>query len=301
MIVDAKHPPKNYFVVPALAPHYVVSDNTLTQQLKNGQLVFDHVSVALLAIHVVFNAVRDNAPAAPDNPSDAQSAENPEISPDDFPLYKAHTRLNDANTPRDLPSIVPFWDEASQSFSKGGKIIQTSVYRPYPGSKTNGSPANPDHKEDSEVFAMNVNATAMFKKAESEAKAKNPHAATDARQYYRLVGAIWLDQPAAGAHPTFVKDARFSIDEKQSTDDAGQALAGEGRLGSTAMESFTESKDQSPNCFSCHDTRSIINGAHTINAARLNVSHLLSKALASPTLNPLPVPAPAHASAPTPK
>ena len=116
----------------------------------------------------------------------------------------------------------------------------------------------------------------MFK----EARAKGLVSAADKRQNYRLVGAVWLDQPAAGPAPTFLRRKRFSIDENHSTDEDGQALAGEGRLGSTAMESFTESDDQAPNCFSCHDTSSIFrNGQSVLKPARLNVSHILSKFL----------------------
>ena len=39
------------------------------------------------------------------------------------------------------------------------------------------------------------------------------------------------------------------------------------------MESFTQSADSFPNCFSCHNTESVSGVA----ASRLNVSHALSK------------------------
>jgi hypothetical protein len=296
MIVDKQHQPSNYFVVPARVPHYLVSGSSLTQEKKNGELVFDSVSVALLALHVVFtlpghpemiwstfehvhldssgNAVRDNAPAAADNPSKIVDLTK-EVSPDNFsfPLYKAHTAFKDANKSKDLKDLVPFWDSKTQSFTKGGAVQQTSVYRPYPGSKTDGSIANPDHSEDDEVARINVHATAMF----NDAKAKGLITDADQRQNYRLVGAIWLDDPVSGAKPSFTVKKSFTIDPDQSTDDDGQPIAGEGRLGSTAMESFTEFEDGAPNCFSCHDTNAVRHNRLLIPAARLNVSHVLSR------------------------
>jgi hypothetical protein len=301
MIVDRDHPPSNYFVVSARVPHYIVSGNSLTQEIRNGVPRTDPVKVALLALHVVFTlpghpemvwstfehvhkalsggVVRDNAPAAADNPSLVDP--NQEVTKDDFPfpLYKAHTLVKNANQALQLSSIVASWDEGSQSFTKGGKIIQTSVYRPYPGSKTDGSKPNPDHGEDDEVIAVNQHATSMF----DDAKSKHLIGDDDQRQNYRLAGAIWLDQPMSGANPFFAVNKRFSISMNQSTDDSGQPIAGEGRLGSTAMESFTESEDLAPNCFSCHDTRAIRRSDNSVvmGAARLNVSHLLSKYLIS--------------------
>jgi hypothetical protein len=303
MIVDRDHPPSNYFVVSARVPHYIVSGNSVTQEIRNGVPRTDPVKVALLALHVVFtlpghpemvwstfehvhkapngDVVRDNAPAASDNPSSVDP--NQEVTKDDFPfpLYKAHTLMKDANQPLQLSSIVSSWDEGSQSFTKGGKTIQTSVYRPYPGSKTDGSKQNPDHGEDAEVIAINRHATSMF----DDAKSKHLIADDDQRQNYRMAGAIWLDQPMSGANPFFTVNKRFSIAMNQSTDDSGQPIAGEGRLGSTAMESFTESEDLAPNCFSCHDTRAIRRSDNSVvmGPARLNVSHLLSKYMISQT------------------
>jgi hypothetical protein len=296
MIVDPEHPPSDYIVVAARAPHYIVQENALVQQKLDGKFVSDPVKVALIALHVVFtlpghpemiwstfehthldgegNAVRDNAPAAPDNPSSPKSAPSVEASPQNFPLYKAHTVLKDANKPiLDLSSIAKFWDDKAQAFSQGGTAIQTSVYRPYPGSKTDGSATHPDHSEDDEVIRINRHATTMFK----DAVAKGIISASDPRQNYRLVGAIWLDQPASGAAPSFLVKKSFTIDSSQSTDDDGELIAGEGRLGSTAMESFTESEGGAPNCFSCHDTNAVRHNRLLIGPARLNVSHVLSK------------------------
>ena len=235
-IVDEHHPPTNYFVVSARVPHYIVSDNTLSQEMKDGKKVFDTVKVALLAIHVVFtlpghpemiwstfehvqekngSIVRDNAPAASDNPSLID--QNKAVSSDNFPLYKANTLWKDGNQPiSDLKTIAQYWDGKTQSFTKG-MTVQTSVFRPYPGSKTNGSSMNPDHMEDDEIIRINNHATDMFK----DAKAKGLLSRDDQRQNYRLVGAIWLDQPAAGPSPTFLLNKSFTIDSQQSTDDDG--------------------------------------------------------------------------------
>jgi hypothetical protein len=303
MIVDGNNPPPTYFVVPAQIPHYVVNGNTLVQEVQNGKPVTDEVSVALIALHVVFTlpghpeliwstfehvhadksgtVVRDNAPAAPDNPSNTPGTTV--ISTEDFPLYKANTPASGANTALDLRTIVQFWDTTKQAFVKpDGTSIQTSVYRPYPGSKTDGSATNPGHDEDDEVIATNNHATAMF----TDAMAKKVITDADKRQYYRLVGAIWLDQPASGATPSFQVKRSFSIAGNQSTDDVGQPLAGEGRLGSTAMESFTEFEDGAPNCFSCHDTNAVRDQRVLIKAARLNVSHILSKFIDSQPAQP---------------
>jgi hypothetical protein len=303
MVVDGNNPPPTYFVVPAQIPHYVVNGSTLVPEVQNGKPVMDDVSVALIALHVVFTlpghpeliwstfehvhtdttgmVIRDNAPAAPDNPLNTPPTTI--ISNASFPLYKANTAAQPANKPQDLKTIVQFWDSNTQSFiQKDGTAIQTSVFRPYPGSKTDGSKANPDHGEDDEVVAVNNHATTMF----TDAVAKRVITDADKRQYYRLVGAIWLDQPVSGPAPSFQVNQKFSIDGDQSTDDPGQPIAGEGRLGSTAMESFTEFDAGAPNCFSCHDTSAVKDKRVLIKAARLNVSHVLSKYIDSQPATP---------------
>ncbi len=70
-------------------------------------------------------------------------------------------------------------------------------------------------------------------------------------------------------------------------------LAGEDRLSSVAMESFTQPSDSFPNCFMCHDTRSTT--ARGVPSARdqaapvllqpklMNVSHIFNEVV---RLNP---------------
>lgn len=295
MIVKDKQSAPTYFVVPARVQRYVVLNGSLVPQVdsKTHQPVFMDVQAALLAIHVVFtlpghpemiwstfehvhldnkdNPVRDNAPAALGNPSNTSS--DTVISTSDFPLYKAGTKAGDANHPVDMATMVQHWDSNTQSFNKGGSLVQTSVYRPYPGSKSDGSKAG-DSDEDDEVILINNNATKMFRDAKAAGKMND----SDMRQNYRLVGAIWLDSPLLGTNPSFRVGRTFSNPTNQATDDPASELAGEGRLGSTAMESFTEFEDGAPQCFSCHDTKAV-RGSHGIllPQALLNVSHVMSK------------------------
>jgi hypothetical protein len=295
MIIDDKQAFPNYVVVPALVPHFIVKEGQLSQEMIDGVPKFDEVNVAMLALHVVFtlpghpemiwstfehvnaNKIdeikRDNAPAADDNPDFLTTPDTAEVSPNSYPLYKAHTPRNDANVSKDLVTIIPFWDENTQSFSKGGTIQQTSVYRPFPGSKTNG-PKGSDadvRSEDDAVIQINNHATTMFK----EAIANGVIPPIDFRQHYRLVGAVWLNKPSEA----FTEGKAFKIDEDSTTDDQNQKLAGEGRLGSTAMESFTESDQGEPQCFSCHDTQRVKcpDGKVALSAHRMNVSHVFSK------------------------
>jgi hypothetical protein len=291
MIVKNKKSAPTYFVAPAKVPHYVVENGLLVPKMgPKGQPVFDDVWVALIALHVVFTlpghpemiwstfehvhldssgkAIRDNAPAAPFNPSKTPS--DTIISKDNFPLYKAGTTVANANKPIDGKLMAQGWDSRKQSFTKGGTVLQTSVYRPYPGSKSDKDPV-----EDSEVIQINDNATRMF----NDAKARKLITDSDERQNYRLVGAVWLDDPLLPPSPSFKVKQTFVNPIDQSTDDHDSVLAGEGRLGSTAMESFTEFEEGSPNCFSCHDTRAVKGkqGGQLLPPTLLNVSHVLSK------------------------
>jgi hypothetical protein len=297
MIVDNINSASNYFVVPAKVPHYIVANGAVTPKIDatTHQLVMDDVSVALIALHVVFTlpghpemiwatfehvhvdqqtgkTIRDNAPAAPANPS--KTPPNSVISTETFyPLYKAGTLASAANLPIDPTVLADHFDEATQSFTKGG-TFQTSVYRPYPGSKTDGDGQDPGAAdEDQEIILINDNIAKMFKDANSPA--------SDLRQNYRFVGAVWINNPDRD----FQVNKSFKIAINLSTDDDSSVLAGEGRLGSTAMESFTEFEDTMPNgrpnCFSCHDTRRVVDdkdpSKRLMPAALLNVSHVMSR------------------------
>jgi hypothetical protein len=96
-------------------------------------------------------------------------------------LFKGATPENGGNqaiADRDL-----VFDEATQSFP----MQTTSVYRMFPGSKSNVL------QPDSAVFSLNSNINVLF---DSALAAKSIDPAVDKRQYYRLVAAIWMDKPA---------------------------------------------------------------------------------------------------------
>ena len=112
----------------------------------------------------------------------------------------------------------------------------------------------------------------MFK----QAIASGAIPASDLRQHYRLVGAIWLDKPLE----TFIEGKAIKIDDDHTTEAKdNQKIAGEGRLGSTAMESFTEFEAGEPQCFSCHDAQRVKcqNNEIALNQHKMNVSHVFSK------------------------
>jgi hypothetical protein len=296
MIVDNIGSAPNYFVVPAKVPHYIVANGVVTPKIDatTHQPVMDDVFVAMIALHVVFTLPghpemiwstfehihvdpatgeekRDNAPAASANPS--KTPPNTPIDSSNYPLYKAGTIASAANLPIDPKVLADHFDETSQSFTKGG-TLQTSVYRPYPGSKTDGDGTDPHAAdEDDEVILINQNIAKMFKAANSPA--------SDLRQNYRLVGAVWINNPDRD----FKANRSFKDPLNLSTDDDSSMLAGEGRLGSTAIESFTEFEDTMPNgrpnCFSCHDTSRVVDdqdpSKKLMPFALLNVSHVMSR------------------------
>jgi hypothetical protein len=175
------------------------------------------------------------------------------------------------------------FDETTQSFTKGPKPLQTSVYRLYPASKSK----TVDFDDD--IANLNQSVAKLF--------AAQPGLAKDPRRFYKLVGAVWLDNPSRD----FQIGKAFRNSPEQDPDVAGSVVAGEDRLSSTAMESFTQSDPDlsgefsgAPNCFACHDTKSIFSdktGEKLMKPKKLNVSHVLSKFIlesggAGPTSQP---------------
>ena len=216
------------------------------------------VEVALIAIHVVFvlkghpefiwstfehlsaggNGIRDNAPAATDNP--AATTGTTVISNTEWALYKAGTIVSAANVPNSAQDKINSLDEQTQTFKKGGNVLSTSVYRMFPASKSNTT------DEDDDIVAVNGAMRGLFNAAHL--------APNDLRNHYQLVGAIWLDNPVRD----FKSNVLFQNQDGQTTDTPGAMVAGEDRLSSTAMESFTQSDDGGrPNCFSCHNTKRV--------------------------------------------
>jgi hypothetical protein len=283
MIVPNQDAARDYYVTRATIPRYVVDASGKVAPLRSGskhEIVTRPVWVALLALHVVFTLPghpemiwstfehvsvkngqwrRDNAPAAMANPVPGTTPTIQDADDPAYKLYRANTPPDRCNTIADAAMMAAHWDAASQSFTKNG-LLQTSIYRIYPGSKS-GSASD----EDDEVQTINANATKGF-------DAAVPKHDWDKRQFYRLVGAIWMDKPAH-----LQPGMSISNPAGMSTDDPRADVAGEDGLGSTAMESFTEA--EAANCFSCHDTQKVDVAGHPppLPQSMVNVSHLMSK------------------------
>jgi hypothetical protein len=303
MVVDPKHPPANYITTPASVPHLKVS---------NGKIVVDAsappepATVALLAIHVVFvlkghpemiwssfehidaNGQPDSAPIASDIPS--KIIGDPVVSQKDYVLYKAGTSYSKTNIPASDADMAQSFDEVSQSFTKGGHLLQTSIIRSYPASKIK------DINIDDDVASLNASMLKLFDSI-------GPMGKTDPRRNYQLVGAVWLDDPK-----TFGVGKKFANKPGQTSDDTGAMVAGEDRMSSTAMESFSQSENAEniqpgafqANCFSCHNTENVFsdtgNNQKLLDAKEINISHIFSRYLldqaSKPPTPPVPIGAP---------
>jgi hypothetical protein len=282
---------------------------TINVDATTGSLIEDRntprmATLRLLALHVVFTlpghpefiwATFEHvdeqgngniAPHSTDNPDlgDPYNLMNKTVvSGDNLILYKAGTAAdtgNQAIAEKDLK-----FDRATQKFT--GQ--QTSIYRMFPASKSNTT-----HADDA-IFSLNFNVKQVFKQAAAAGKL----APNDKRTHYTLVGAVWMDKPAhfklnvplqndessPFAHePDFLKSLR-----EEGSDSDFSILAGEDRLSSTAMESFTQGPASFPNCFSCHNTQAVTakgvplnkdrNGVKLLDPKMLNVSHVFSQFL----------------------
>jgi hypothetical protein len=228
------------------------------------------------------NIVQDNGPllsALPDNVPDDKP-----VNPCSWNLYKANTTKGNANNSPGTPQLVAAFDEGSQTFTKGGAPLQTSVVRSFPASKQGGSDL------DDELSALNQSMVTVF---------QSPAEANDVRRNYQLVGAVWMDDPLGHSSQAglFKQGIRIRNAQGVTPDTPGAMNAGEDGLSSVAMESFSQTDE--PNCFSCHDTRPTRANGISVSASTLNVSHVLSKYLSTlPQPGPEPVagpaPAPAH-------
>jgi len=286
MVVSDTAPPADYIISRVQVP---------TLHLVNGQMIEDrgalrNVTVALLAIHIVFTlpghpefiwstfqhvnaqAIGDIAPEAVANAYDTPPSTV--ISRQNFPLFRSGTTANVGN--RGI-QVLQF-DDATQTFGS----LQTSIYRMFPASKSNT--IDPD----GDIGSINENMTARFASATPNAM--------DRRSHYRLVGAVWQDRPEK---TMVVPDKVLTNDETDpdiiinGADSLHSLVAGEDRLSSVAMESFTQGADSFPNCFTCHDTRATTargvpsardQGAPTLLQPKLlNVSHIFNEVI---RLNP---------------
>jgi hypothetical protein len=193
------------------------------------------------------------------------------ISNDPHLLFRGGTTAQAGNQAIAEAGLI--FNETTQRFSQ-----QTSVYRMFPASKSNT--VDPDDA----ISSLNHNVEALFAQA-ADKKMLSP---MDKRGHYRLVGAQWMDKPAFfrlntnfqndSSSPLIADPAKegkgFSQDDERQealmkgitplddlaengSDSAFSLTAGEDRLSSTAMESFTQGPDAFPNCFSCHNTQAI--------------------------------------------
>lgn len=213
----------------------------------------DEKDIVLVGLHVV--GVIENHPefiwATFEHEDAAVSAEkNPkDLSDDDLShsisrtslLYDGKTPLKDSNKP--VPSFTLGSADGLQTLEP-----PTPVYRAFPGSAVD------ETDEDEDVVGLNSSLADLFGQS------------TDVRSHYNLVGAVWLKNGAKD----FSVDSRFGDNPEFGEIDA---LLGEQRMSNISMESFTQNVDREHGCFSCHTTKAVAG----IPAARINVSHILSK------------------------
>jgi hypothetical protein len=200
-------------------------------------------------------------------------------------LCRQGTTANQGNQPIPEAQLAQAFDERSQIFT--GQ--QTSIYRMFPASKSNTIEPDPA------LTSLNHNVEKLFEKALADGRV----APFDKRGRYRMVGAQWMDKPA------YLK-IDFAIQDDDKSPFAGipgfaesiaadgsdsdlSILAGENRLSSTAMESFTQAPDSFSNCFSCHNTQAITakgiplnrdtGGTMIMPPKLINVSHIFSEFL----------------------
>jgi hypothetical protein len=91
--------------------------------------------------------------------------------------------VNESDCMKSLSDSDLMLNEATQSFPTSES---TNVYRMFPGSKADQLPP------DGAVFSLNSNINTLF----ANAIAAKTISATDERQNYRLVAAVWMDKPA---------------------------------------------------------------------------------------------------------
>lgn len=309
-IVDESNPPAGYFVVKAGVPVLTTRTDAVTNETS---VVVDTTkppltrSVALIALHVVFtlkdhpefvwstfehvdrDGNPDTAPSAAHNPvlppGPTEFVASPVTS---FLLFKTGTQFADANKLVTSADIVTHFDETAQSFTKTGTPFQTSIYRVY-----RASIADDMKGIDDDVEGVNESMASIFRDPALNLGA-------DARTFFRLVGAVWMDDPRGVGNPAkaFKPGLLIRNAAGQSPDDLNAIVAGEDRLSGTALESFTQfdptlapTHRGNPNCFFCHDSKAILDGpdAAHIGKSQLNVSHILSRYLGN-AVSPAPVP-----------
>jgi hypothetical protein len=252
---------------------------------------------------------RDLAPVIGEGSEDVQNPSSTDpnnannhtvVSTMDFILYKGGTQASDGNAAIEEKDLV--LDPVNQTFTKaGGASAAASIYRMFPASKSNET-----HPDDA-ITSLNHNVEALFKMTQLPAN--------DKRAFYRLVGGQWMDKPRyyhndfviqndktspfvtgpftdqeGVMHPQPLTLTAFTDAIKANGSDSEfSILAGEDRMSSTAMESFTQGPASFNNCFTCHNTQAVTakgvpfdidkgTGAiQLLQPGLLNVSHLMSE------------------------
>jgi hypothetical protein len=186
----------------------------------------------------------------PDDPNNQK--DQTVICPDGSHLLcRPGTKASEANRP--IADGQLRFDENTQSFP--GQ--QTSVYRMFPASRSHTT------KPDGALTSLNHNVEQLFIKAVAAGRL-SPQ---DKRGYYRQVGAQWMDKPAYFTLNSSIQNDQSSPFASQpgyaesirklGVDSDLSILAGQDRLSSTAMESFTQAPDSFANCFTCHNSQAI--------------------------------------------
>jgi hypothetical protein len=291
---------------------------TLTQD-ANGTIQEDRdkplpVTVRLLAVHVVYTlpghpefiwASFEHSLGAPDsaaadgkrNVAPTFDGENPSkddpnnthvqrpASDHDFLLYKGGALVTESNVAKPDSSLHLVGQKFKDPVT--GLPQSTSIYRMFPASKSNTT------EPDEAITSLNNSVESLF----------GPMP-TDKRGHYRLVGAQWMDKPDffrinfpiqndrsspfAQLPPLGIGPDQFDAElARDGADSKYSILAGEDRMSSTAMESFTQPPGSFQNCFSCHNTRAINSngvavddqkeGVKLLEPGLLNVSHVISQ------------------------
>jgi hypothetical protein len=286
-------PPPNFIVVKAKVPTFkIMKVGNATEIIEDLSALRD-VTLQLIGIHVVHTLPGhpemvwgtfqhkiqatgqfDVAPTT-DNKNEldptARVLETPGV---DYVLFPRGTGKAQANV--GVPTDALMFNEATQKFM----VTQaTPVFRLYPASKSHTA------DEDEAITKLNNNLATVF--ADAQRMGQMPP--TDRRGNYRLVGATWHDVPAIsfGVNQVMVNDESIPGIKMNGSDDPLSITAGEDRLSGVALESFTQSVNSFPGCFSCHDTRSStksgvpaakdLTNPPLMGPKKINVSHIFAE------------------------
>jgi hypothetical protein len=281
----------------------------------DGQIREDHndpreVTVRMLALHVAFTlpghpeliwATFEHSRADDDEELETDPSDIAPIHPGMNPLLSDPNNLSDDRVVRRGDTILfkggTRANAANQGYVESDLTLdaerqvfegaQTSIYRMFPASKSHTTEA------DGAIDALNINVRSLFEKS------RDKLSAADKREHYRLAGALWMDKPEYfKTNATLMNDTTspfanmpgYEDDIRENGSDSDLSIqAGEDRLSSTAMESFTQGPAAFPNCFSCHNTQAVTEkgvpidrdrqGTMLMGPKQINVSHVFSQFL----------------------